>query len=92
MPMDEKIELLIDHYNEVKAQNLAMNHALAGILSIWPKEFRDAAAEQYDLRCATHQVVVNDGRTELDALAIQREQFAIVRGRVFRDPIQNQTS
>ncbi len=90
--MDEKIELLIDQYNEVKAQNLAMNHALAGILSILPKEFRDAAVQYYDLRCATFQVAVNDGRTELDALAIQREQFAKVRRQIFPEPKGNQPS
>lgn len=90
--MDEKIELLIDQYNEVKAQNLAMNLALCGILSILPKEFRDAAAQHYDLRCATFQVVVNDGRTELDALAIQREQFAKVRHQIFQESSGNQPS
>jgi len=90
--MNEKIDLLIDQYNEVKAQNLAMAHALSGILSILPKDFRDVAEKQYDHRCATFQVVANDGRTELDALAIQRTQFATMRRRIFQELNENPPS
>lgn len=81
--MNEETNKLIDQYNTVKAQNVAMTHALASLLSILPDEIRDAIEEEYDIRCATFQSVVNDGKTELDALSIQREQFLAVRKRIF---------
>lgn len=84
--LESKIDLVIDEYNMVKSQNIAMNHALAGLFAILPSEVRGEVLKQYDLRCATFQMVVNDGRTDLDALAIQRKQFATVRERIFRDP------
>jgi len=84
--MDEKIDLLIDRYNTMKAQNLALTHALAGLLSLFPEEDRAKIAKHFDMRCATFQAVINDGRTELDALAIQRKQFADMRKKIFQLP------
>lgn len=81
--MNEEINKLIDQYNTVKAQNVALTHALASLLSVLPSEMRDAIEEEYDIRCSTFQSIVNDGRTELDALSIQREQFSVMRKRIF---------
>jgi len=81
--MDEKINKLTDQYNTVKAQNVALTHALASLFSILPEEMLDAIEEEYDIRCAMFQSVVNDGKTELDELSIQREQFSVVRKRIF---------
>ncbi|MDO8464336.1 MAG: hypothetical protein Q7S46_03655 [Gallionella sp.] len=81
--MNEEINQLIDQYNTVKAQNVALTHALASLLSILPDEIRDAIEDEYDIRCATFQSIVNDGKTELDALSTQREQFSVVRKRIF---------
>lgn len=72
-----------DQYNTIKAQNVALTHALASLLSVLPNEMRDAIEEEYDIRCSTFQSVVNDGKTELGELAIQREQFSVVRKRIF---------
>lgn len=82
--LEDKIDEVIYQYNIVRAQNLAMNHALAGLFSILPDELRDAAANHYDFRCATLQSVVNDGKTSLETLAIQRMEFASTRERIFR--------
>lgn len=82
--LESKLNNIIDRYNIVKAQNLAMNHALAGLFSQVPDELREQAAKHYDLRCAIFQSVVNDGRTDLDALTIQRTEFAATRERIFQ--------
>lgn len=81
--MNDEINKFIDQYNTVKAQNVALTHALASLLSILPEEMREAIENEYDIRCATFQSIVNDGKTELDALSIQREQFSVVRKRIF---------
>lgn len=82
--LEETIDELIDRYTIVKSQNLAMNHALAGLFSILPDDLREQAAKHYDFRCATFQTIVNNGKTDLDALAIQRKEFASTRERIFR--------
>jgi len=81
--MDEKINQLTDQYNTVKAQNVALTQAIASLFAILPEEMLDAIEEEYDIRCTMFQSVVNDGKTELDALSIQREQFSVVRKRIF---------
>lgn len=81
--MDEEIDKLAELYNIIKAQNVALTHALASVLAVLPDEMREAIEEEYDIRCTTFQTVVNDGKTELDALSIQREQFAVVSKRIF---------
>lgn len=81
--MNEEINKLIEQHNIVKFQNVALTHALASMLAIMPEEMRDAIEDEYDIRCATFQTVVNDGKTELDELTTQREQFAAVRKRLF---------
>ena len=81
--MNEEIDKLIDQCNTLKARNDALTHALASLLSVLPSEMRDTIEEEYDIRCSTFQTVVNDGKTELDALSIQREQFSVVRKRLF---------
>ena len=81
--MNEEISKLINQCNTLKAQNTALTHALASLISVLPTEIREAIEEEYDIRCSTFQTVVNDGKTELDVLAIQREQFSAVRKRVF---------
>ena len=85
MNQEEKIELLIDQYNSIKAQNVALTQAFSSLISVFPEELKVSVLKQYDRCCATFQVMVNDGITELDALAIQREQFAVIRTRIFHD-------
>ena len=81
--MDEEIKKLVDQYTTLKAQNTALTHALASLISVLPTEMSDAIEEEYDIRCSTFQTVVNDGKTDLDALTIQREQFSALRKRIF---------
>ena len=81
--MNEEIDRLVHLCNVVKAQNVALTHALASVLAVLPDEMREAIEEEYDIRCTTFQTVVNDGKTELEALTIQREQFAVVSKRIF---------
>ena len=85
MNQKENIDLIIDQYNSIKAQNVALTQAFSSLLAVLPEELRAEVQKQFDLRCATFQVFVNDGKTELDALTIQREQFAIVRQRIFHN-------
>lgn len=80
---DEVINNLITQYNTVKAQNLAMTHALAAILSVLPDEFRHNVEKHYDLRCSLFQVLQNDGINMPDVLELQREEFSTVRRRIF---------
>ncbi len=81
--LEDTLNNLIDQYNIVKAQNLAMNHALAGLFHILPDEIRVAAELQYDLRCAFFQSVVNNGKTTPDQLTIQRTEFANTKARIY---------
>ena len=74
---------LIDHLNQLRAQNIALTHALATLVQFFPDDVKTQLRNLYDMRCATFQNVVTLGKTELDTLQIQREQFGKTRDRVF---------
>jgi len=78
-----KEDELIDHMNQLRAQNIALTHAMATLVQLFPDDAKAQLRSQYDMRCATFQNVVTLGKTALDTLQIQREQFAKTRDRVF---------
>jgi len=79
--MDE--EELIDHLNTLRAQNIALTHALAALMHFFPDDAKEKLRNLYDMRCATFQASATLGKTELDTLQIQRDQFVKTRNRVF---------
>lgn len=74
---------LIDHLNQLRAQDIALTHALATLVQLFPDEMKVQLRSLYDMRCATFQNVVTLGKTDLDTLQIQRDQFVKTRDRVF---------
>jgi hypothetical protein len=74
---------LFDHLNLLRAQDLALTHALATLVHLFPDEMKSQLRSLYDMRCATFQNVVTLGKTELGTLQIQRDQFEKTRDRVF---------
>lgn len=79
--MDE--DELIDHLNLLRAQDLALTHALAALVQLFPDDLKTQLRSLYDMRCATFQNIVTLGKTDLATLQIQRDQFAKTRDRVF---------
>lgn len=79
--MDE--DELIDHLNLLRAQDLALTHALAALVQLFPDDLKTQLRSLYDIRCATFQNIVTLGKTDLATLQIQRDQFAKTRDRVF---------
>lgn len=81
--MDKKLEEIIDAQNMIKAQNVALTFALSSLLDELPAELRASTKKRYDLTIAIFQNCTNDGKTDLQTLQIQREQFETAGKRIF---------
>lgn len=77
------IDNLITRFNTQQAMAYGLMNAMAAITHTLPDETKAQLRSQYGMLCGLFQSGATLGKTDLDALQIQREQFQKIGDTVF---------